>query len=143
MLVTLYSGFYKHEVEANIVGAETLLHAMGYTAAGAGRLALLAPVCPDTVAAVSRDALVAHCECQVSKPSCTPWAIRRRARADWRCWRPCARTPWRPCHVTHWWRTASVRSVNPPARHGLYGGGRGPAGAAGARVPGHRGSRVT
>lgn len=62
----LYSGFYKHEVEANIVGAEILLYAMGYTAAGGGKLALLAPVCPDTVAAVSRDALVAHCECQVS-----------------------------------------------------------------------------
>jgi spermatogenesis-associated protein 2 len=48
-----------------MVGAETLLQAMGYKAAGSGRLALDAPVCPDMVAAVSRDAIIAQCECQV------------------------------------------------------------------------------
>ena len=48
-----------------MVGAETLLQAMGYKASGAGRFELDAPICPDMVAAVSRDALIAQCECQV------------------------------------------------------------------------------
>ncbi|KAL0820352.1 hypothetical protein ABMA28_006249 [Loxostege sticticalis] len=64
-VIRLYCGYFKHEVEANMVGAETLLHAMGYKPAGAGRLALDAPICPDMVAAISRDALVAQCECQI------------------------------------------------------------------------------
>ncbi|CAH2042219.1 unnamed protein product, partial [Iphiclides podalirius] len=65
--IRLYSGFYKHEVEANMVGAETLLQAMGYRPDEryAGRLLLEGPACPDMVAAVSRDALIAHCECQI------------------------------------------------------------------------------
>lgn len=63
--IRLYSGYYKHEVEANLVSAETLLHAMGYKPAGSGRLVLEEPICPDMVAAVSRDALIAHCECQI------------------------------------------------------------------------------
>ncbi|XP_072942356.1 uncharacterized protein tamo [Epargyreus clarus] len=64
-IIRLYCGFYKHEVEANLVGAELLLQALGYRALGAGRLALHAPLCPDMVAAVSRDAIVAHCECRI------------------------------------------------------------------------------
>ncbi|CAH0764312.1 unnamed protein product [Diatraea saccharalis] len=64
-VIRLYCGYYKHEVEANMVGAETLLHAMGYKLSGAGRLALDAPVCPDMVAAISRDAIIAQCECQI------------------------------------------------------------------------------
>ncbi|XP_026763108.2 uncharacterized protein LOC113521687 [Galleria mellonella] len=64
-VIRLYCGYYKHEVEANMVGAETLLHAMGYKSIGSGRLALDAPICPDMVAAVSRDALIAQCECQI------------------------------------------------------------------------------
>nr|XP_026493813.1 uncharacterized protein LOC113399024 [Vanessa tameamea] len=64
-VIRLYSGFYKHEVEANLTGAESMLAALGYRAAGAGRVALGAPVCPDMAAAVSRDALIAHCECQI------------------------------------------------------------------------------
>ncbi|XP_049877190.1 uncharacterized protein LOC126374565 [Pectinophora gossypiella] len=69
-VIRLYCGYYKHEIEANMVGAETLLHAMGYRAAGAGRLALQGPVCPDTAAAVSRDAIIAHVECQIM---CSIW----------------------------------------------------------------------
>ncbi|RVE41203.1 hypothetical protein evm_014148 [Chilo suppressalis] len=64
-IIRLYCGYFKHEVEANMVGAETLLHAMGYKPAGAGRLALDAPICPDMVAAISRDAIIAQCECQI------------------------------------------------------------------------------
>lgn len=48
-----------------MVGAEILLQAMGYKPAGAGKMELDAPICPDMVAAVSRDALIAQCECQV------------------------------------------------------------------------------
>ncbi|CAG4986885.1 unnamed protein product [Colias eurytheme] len=64
-VIRLYSGFYKHEVEANLTGAEVLLHALGYRAAGEGRLALDGPACPDMAAALSRDALIAQCECQI------------------------------------------------------------------------------
>ncbi|XP_022128485.2 uncharacterized protein LOC111002630 [Pieris rapae] len=64
-VVRLYCGFYKHEVEANLVGGESLLQAMGYRSLGGGRLALDGPVCPDMAAAVSRDALIAQCESQI------------------------------------------------------------------------------
>lgn len=64
-VIRLYCGYFKHEVEANMVGAETLLQAMGYKSMGAGRLELDGPICPDMVAAVSRDALIAQCECQI------------------------------------------------------------------------------
>ncbi|XP_023954442.2 uncharacterized protein LOC112058016 [Bicyclus anynana] len=64
-VIRLYSGFYKHEVEANMVGAEVMLQAMGYRSIGSGRLSLEGPACPDMVAAISRDALIAHCECQI------------------------------------------------------------------------------
>ncbi|XP_047997317.1 protein tamozhennic [Leguminivora glycinivorella] len=63
--IRLYSGFYKHEVEAHMVGAETLLQAMGYRPSGPGRLALEGPVCPDMAAAICRDAIIAQCECQI------------------------------------------------------------------------------
>ncbi|XP_053615136.1 protein tamozhennic isoform X3 [Plodia interpunctella] len=64
-VIRLYCGYYKHEVEANMVGAESLLHCMGYKSIGSGRMALDSPICPDMVAAVSRDALIAQCECQI------------------------------------------------------------------------------
>ncbi|XP_075981171.1 PUB and ZnF_RBZ domain-containing protein tamozhennic [Anticarsia gemmatalis] len=64
-VIRLYCGYFKHEVEANMVGAEILLHTMGYKSTGAGRLELDGPICPDMVAAVSRDALIAQCECQI------------------------------------------------------------------------------
>uniref|UniRef100_A0A2H1VA14 SFRICE_001895 n=1 Tax=Spodoptera frugiperda TaxID=7108 RepID=A0A2H1VA14_SPOFR len=64
-VIRLYCGYFKHEVEANMVGAETLLQAMGYKPSGAGQMELDGPICPDMVAAVSRDALIAQCECQI------------------------------------------------------------------------------
>ncbi|CAK1550782.1 unnamed protein product [Leptosia nina] len=64
-VIRLYSGFFKHEVEANLIGGESLLQAMGYRPIGAGRLALDGPICPDMAAAISRDALIAQCECQI------------------------------------------------------------------------------
>lgn len=48
-----------------MVGSEQLLQAMGYKPIGHGKMALDGPVCPDMVAAISRDALIAACECQV------------------------------------------------------------------------------
>ncbi|GBP22642.1 Protein tamozhennic [Eumeta japonica] len=64
-IIRLYSGYYKHEVEANMTGGETLMMAMGYRTERLGRLVLDGPACPDTVAAISRDALIAHVECKV------------------------------------------------------------------------------
>lgn len=61
----MYSGFYKHQIEANLVGAEIMFEAMGYKHAGNGILVLEGPVCPDTVKYVSQDSLVAYVECQV------------------------------------------------------------------------------
>lgn len=65
VIFQLYCGYFKHEVEANMVGVEILLHQLGYKSTGGGRLVLDGPVCPDMVAAISRDALIAHVECQV------------------------------------------------------------------------------
>ncbi|CAH0590413.1 unnamed protein product [Chrysodeixis includens] len=82
-VIRLYCGYYKHEVEANMVGAEILLQAMGYKPAGAGKMELDAPICPDMVAAVSRDALIAQCECQIMSHM---WeaAWSRGVRVSWR-----------------------------------------------------------
>lgn len=62
-----YSGFYKHQVEANLIGAEKLFEAMGYRYYGEGLLVLEDPICPDRVTAVSRDCLIAFVECQILK----------------------------------------------------------------------------
>ncbi|XP_057657801.1 uncharacterized protein LOC130894818 [Diorhabda carinulata] len=62
-----YSGFYKHQVEANLVGAEKMFEAMGYKSCGEGLLILDAPVCPDRVSAISMDCIIAYVECQISK----------------------------------------------------------------------------
>lgn len=64
-IIRLYCGYFKHEVEANMVGAEILLEAMGYKSVGSGRMVLEDPICPDMVAAVSRDAIIAQCESQI------------------------------------------------------------------------------
>lgn len=61
----MYCGFYKHEIEANLVGAESMFEAMGYKYVGDGILILDGPVCPDRVTQVSLDSLVAYVECQV------------------------------------------------------------------------------
>ncbi|KAJ8967321.1 hypothetical protein NQ317_003403 [Molorchus minor] len=60
-----YSGFYKHQIEANLVGAELMFEVMGYKHYGNGVLVLDGPICPDRVAAVSKDCLIAYVECQV------------------------------------------------------------------------------
>lgn len=48
------------------MGAEAMFEAMGYKHAGDGILVLEGPVCPDRVAKVSQDSIVAFVECQVS-----------------------------------------------------------------------------
>ncbi|GLV40571.1 tamo [Carabus blaptoides fortunei] len=65
--IKTYSGFYKHQIEANLVGAEAMFEAMGYKHAGDGILVLEGPVCPDRVANVSQDSIVAFVECQILK----------------------------------------------------------------------------
>lgn len=65
--IKTYCGFYKHQIEANLLGAERMFESMGYRHIGNGILALEGPVCPDEVANVSRDCLVAYVECQILK----------------------------------------------------------------------------
>ncbi|XP_043258309.1 uncharacterized protein LOC122400749 [Colletes gigas] len=62
-----YSGYYKHEVEANLIGAELMFEQMGYKHTGLGILTLEGPIDPDKVSSVSRDAIVAFVECQILK----------------------------------------------------------------------------
>ncbi|XP_017884638.1 uncharacterized protein LOC108627737 [Ceratina calcarata] len=63
----MYSGYYKHEVEANLIGAELMFEQMGYKHTGLGVLTLEGPIDPDKVSSVSRDAIVAFVECQILK----------------------------------------------------------------------------
>lgn len=63
----MYCGFYKHQIEANLVGAEVMFETMGYKHAGDGILILEGPICPDRVQSVSKDSLIAYVECQILK----------------------------------------------------------------------------
>ncbi|EZA61545.1 hypothetical protein DMN91_003443 [Ooceraea biroi] len=65
--VRTYSGYYKHEVEANLIGAELMFEQMGYKHTSLGVLTLEGPIDPDKVSSVSRDAIVAFVECQILK----------------------------------------------------------------------------
>ncbi|KAF2901421.1 hypothetical protein ILUMI_04768 [Ignelater luminosus] len=65
--IQLYSGFYKHQIDANLVGAEVIFEAMGYKHDGDGILTLDGPICPDRVISLSQDSLVAYVECQILK----------------------------------------------------------------------------
>lgn len=62
-----YSGYYKHEVDANLIGAELMFELMGYRHTGLGELILEGPIDPDKVSSVSRDSIVAFVECQILK----------------------------------------------------------------------------
>lgn len=62
----MYSGYYHHEVSANLVDAQKMFEAMGYTLLPSNhKLILEGPICPDQVTNVSRDAMTAYVECQV------------------------------------------------------------------------------
>lgn len=54
-----------HEVKANLVDAEKMFEAMGYTLLPNHAMILDGPICPDQVTNVSRDAMTAYAECQV------------------------------------------------------------------------------
>ncbi|KAG8039488.1 hypothetical protein G9C98_008131 [Cotesia typhae] len=64
-----YSGYYKHEIETNLIGAELMFELMGYkpTLHERGVMSLEGPIDPDRVSYVSRDAIVAFVECQIMK----------------------------------------------------------------------------
>ncbi|OAD55707.1 Protein tamozhennic [Eufriesea mexicana] len=47
-----YSGYYKHEVEANLIGAELMFEQMGYKHTGLGVLTLEGPIDPDKVSSI-------------------------------------------------------------------------------------------
>lgn len=61
----MYSGYYQHEVKANLIDAQKMFEAMGYTLLPNQTLVLDGPICPDQVTNVSRDAMTAYVECQV------------------------------------------------------------------------------
>nr|XP_023025967.1 protein tamozhennic [Leptinotarsa decemlineata]XP_023025968.1 protein tamozhennic [Leptinotarsa decemlineata] len=65
--IKTYCGFYKHQIEANLYGAEKLFQAMGYKLYSDRLLVLDGPICPDRVKTVSKDCLVAYVECQIWK----------------------------------------------------------------------------
>ena len=67
LILQTYSGYYKHEVEKNLIGAELMFELMGYKHTGLGVLTLEGPIDPDKVSNVSRDAIVAFVECQVKE----------------------------------------------------------------------------
>lgn len=62
----MYSGFYQHEIAANLMGAEVLFEEMGYRTMPNQTLVLEGPICPDRVTNVSKDAITANVECQVT-----------------------------------------------------------------------------
>lgn len=65
-----YSGFYQHEIAANLKDAEKLFLEMGYKLLPNQTLILEGPICPDQVSNVSRDAMTAYVECQVRIVKC-------------------------------------------------------------------------
>lgn len=65
--IKMYSGFYKHEVESNLVGADAMFVEMGYKPMDNQQLILTGPVCPDRLASVSLDSIMAYVECQILK----------------------------------------------------------------------------
>ncbi|XP_058828672.1 protein tamozhennic-like isoform X2 [Topomyia yanbarensis] len=65
--VKMYSGFYRHEIAANLVGAEVLFEQMGYRVLPNQTLVFEGAICPDRVTNVSRDAITANVECQIMK----------------------------------------------------------------------------
>ncbi|KAF5275366.1 hypothetical protein FQA39_LY06823 [Lamprigera yunnana] len=65
--IKLYSGFYKHQIDSNLVGAEVIFEVMGYKHDGDSILTIDGPICPDRVISVSQDALIAYMECQILK----------------------------------------------------------------------------
>ncbi|XP_059620425.1 protein tamozhennic [Phlebotomus argentipes] len=66
-VIKMYSGFYHHEIQSNLVESEKIFEAMGYKILPNGTLVLDGPICPDQVTNVSRDALTAFVECQILK----------------------------------------------------------------------------
>lgn len=65
--IKMYSGFYAHDIGANLVDADKLFEAMGYKILPDQTLMLDGPICPDQVTNVSRDAMAAYVECQIMK----------------------------------------------------------------------------
>jgi len=62
----MYSGFFQHEIRNNLLDAEKLFIAMGYKLLSNQTLVLDGPICPDQVTNLSRDAMTAKVECEVS-----------------------------------------------------------------------------
>lgn len=68
--VKLYSGFYKHSVESQLIQGNSVFHLLGYQYTEDGVLYLDEPVDPDKVARVALDCLTAYVECQIMVQIC-------------------------------------------------------------------------
>ncbi|XP_015929538.1 uncharacterized protein [Parasteatoda tepidariorum] len=68
--IKLYSGFYKHSVESQLLGGSSMFHLLGYQFTEKGVLFLDEPVDPDKVARVALDCLIAYVECQLMLQIC-------------------------------------------------------------------------
>ena len=66
ILFQQYGGFYKHQIENCLSGAEKLFHQMGYVSTGQETLELNGAVDQDKATIVARDCILAYVECQVS-----------------------------------------------------------------------------
>ena len=60
-----YGGFYKHNVDTCLNGADRLFHEMGYGPTPAESLVLDGPVDQDRATVVARDCILACVECQI------------------------------------------------------------------------------
>lgn len=63
----MYSGYFQHEIQSNLIDVEKLFEAMGYRRLSDDTLVLDGPICPDQVTNVSRDAMAAYVELQIMK----------------------------------------------------------------------------
>lgn len=63
--IKMYSGFFIHEINSNLVDSEELFIAMGYKRTANNELVLDGEICPDQVMNMSRDAMTAYTECKI------------------------------------------------------------------------------
>ncbi|XP_014253627.1 uncharacterized protein LOC106668936 isoform X2 [Cimex lectularius] len=65
--IKTYSGFYKHHIEASLIGGEIILELMGYQSNGSGSMRLNGPVNKEQIMKVSKDSFIALVECQIMR----------------------------------------------------------------------------
>ncbi len=64
-VIKTHSGFYQHKIKSQLVDVDELFIAMGYVKSQNQTLLFDGPICPDQLANVSRDCMIACEECLV------------------------------------------------------------------------------